>query len=82
MNIIALQSASRVPEIVSWYYQYQSDIFESTSFLANEVEVDLLASSMPGKGVAKQSFKFLIAVEFYVFYFLLLQFLISSLISS
>lgn len=41
MNIIAIQSGSRVPEVVEWYYQHQGDVAKRNAFLANEVVLDL-----------------------------------------
>jgi hypothetical protein len=38
-NIIALQNNSRSPEVVEWYYQYQSELNRKHNFLLKSTEV-------------------------------------------
>ena len=63
-NIMALQNGSRAPEIVSWYYKYQEDMYNRTVFLETEIDIELIYfnAGKPGDGRAASS-KFLIGVR-------------------
>lgn len=41
MNIIALREGSRLPEVVEWYYQYQSELVRKNSFLEKEQAINI-----------------------------------------
>lgn len=68
-NIMALQAGSRLPEIVSWYYQYQEEVYERTQFLENEIEIVLIYQT-PGKAGGKLTSNFLIEVRGYFFIYI------------
>lgn len=40
-NIEALHRGSRSPEIIEWYYQYQSELYRRHNFLTKPTEVTL-----------------------------------------
>ncbi len=44
-NISALRSQCRIPEVVEWYYQYQSELSRKYAFLLKIVEVNIVYSS-------------------------------------
>ncbi len=48
-NIQALRQSCRIPEVVEWYYQYQSELNRKFGFLMNNTEVNLLYSIGSGR---------------------------------
>ncbi len=62
VNIIAIQNGSRVPEVVEWYYQHQTDVMRRNAFLANEVLVNL-HYAVPGRMGAQSVTKFSVSVS-------------------
>lgn len=40
-NIQLLHQGSRQPEIIEWYYQYQSDLYRKHQFLSKQTEITL-----------------------------------------
>lgn len=48
-NINALRHSCRIPEVVEWYYQYQSELNRKFGFLTNVIEVNLYYSVGTGR---------------------------------
>lgn len=62
MNIVAIQNGSRVPEVVEWYYQHQSEVVKRNAFLSDAVLVDL-HYTVPGRLGVQSTTKFNISVS-------------------
>ena len=44
-NVIALQNGTRTPEVIEWYYQYQSKVYKSSGFLEQEISMEIVTKN-------------------------------------
>ena len=54
-NVQALQTGCREPEVVEWYYQYQSDLTKEASFMTSK-HIIHMRHTLPGQEEGRTSY--------------------------